>query len=169
MQGVEELLRSLAGKGKDLSLDRRAKAQQEALQMELDGYIAADCPLCGYVMVQSLALPLVSDRRPIHVDVDGELISKPYVDITLALLQRFGIDVQRALPAIVRTAESRSAAVRSAVLAFALSSAIEATQAGQAQFGSLGLRQRIGSASAAGLVRSSGRSAGSVRGSRNPP
>jgi hypothetical protein len=61
VQGVEELLRSLAGKGKDLSLDRRAKAQQEALQMELDGYIAADCPLCGYVMVQSLALPLVSD------------------------------------------------------------------------------------------------------------
>ncbi len=42
-----------------------------------------------------LALPLVSDQQPIHVDVDGELISRPYVDITLALLQRFGIDVQR--------------------------------------------------------------------------
>ena len=41
-----------------------------------------------------LALPLVSDARPIVVEVDGELISKPYVEITLALLQRFGIDVQ---------------------------------------------------------------------------
>jgi len=61
VQGVEELLRSLAGKGKDLSLDHRARAQQEALQLELDGYIAADCPLCGYVMIQSLSLPLVSD------------------------------------------------------------------------------------------------------------
>jgi len=44
-----------------------------------------------------LALPLVSDSNgdaPIVVEVDGELISKPYVEITLALLQRFGIAVQ---------------------------------------------------------------------------
>lgn len=120
MQGVEEQLRALASKGKDLSLDRRARAQQEALQMvsalrlscdvcafggsgvrqngvagfsrgchavailliifahrailftwpsnvwcfekqELDGYIAADCPLCGYVMIQSLSLSLITD------------------------------------------------------------------------------------------------------------
>ncbi|HEU5295448.1 MAG TPA: bifunctional 3-phosphoshikimate 1-carboxyvinyltransferase/cytidylate kinase [Burkholderiaceae bacterium] len=43
-----------------------------------------------------LALPLVSDisAEPIVIEVDGELISKPYVEITLALLQRFGIVVQ---------------------------------------------------------------------------
>ena len=44
-----------------------------------------------------LALPLVSGTAggpPIVVEVDGELISKPYVEITLALLQRFGITVQ---------------------------------------------------------------------------
>jgi 3-phosphoshikimate 1-carboxyvinyltransferase len=40
-----------------------------------------------------LALPLASGDRPIVVEVDGELISRPYVEITLALLQRFGIDV----------------------------------------------------------------------------
>jgi 3-phosphoshikimate 1-carboxyvinyltransferase len=40
-----------------------------------------------------LALPLVSSARPIVVEVDGELISKPYVAITLALLRRFGIEV----------------------------------------------------------------------------
>lgn len=33
VQGVEEQLRGLAGKGKDLNLDRRARAQQEALQL----------------------------------------------------------------------------------------------------------------------------------------
>jgi 3-phosphoshikimate 1-carboxyvinyltransferase len=32
---------------------------------------------------------------PIHIAVDGELISKPYVEITLNLLARFGITVQR--------------------------------------------------------------------------
>jgi 3-phosphoshikimate 1-carboxyvinyltransferase len=42
-----------------------------------------------------LALPLVTDRGPVVVEVDGELISKPYVEITLALLARFGIQVQR--------------------------------------------------------------------------
>ena len=42
-----------------------------------------------------LALPLASEAGPVRIEVDGELISKPYVDITLALLARFGIEVQR--------------------------------------------------------------------------
>jgi 3-phosphoshikimate 1-carboxyvinyltransferase len=42
-----------------------------------------------------LALPLVADSGPVVVEVDGELISKPYVEITLELLARFGIPVQR--------------------------------------------------------------------------
>jgi 3-phosphoshikimate 1-carboxyvinyltransferase len=42
-----------------------------------------------------LALPLVSADAPCVIEVDGELISKPYIDITLKLLARFGIDVQR--------------------------------------------------------------------------
>lgn len=42
-----------------------------------------------------LALPLVADTDTIVVDVIGELISKPYVEITLNLLSRFGVSVQR--------------------------------------------------------------------------
>ena len=42
-----------------------------------------------------LALPLASTDQPIRIAVDGELISKPYVEITLKLLHRFGIEVQR--------------------------------------------------------------------------
>jgi len=42
-----------------------------------------------------LALPLVSADHAVTIEVDGELISKPYVDITLNLLARFGIPVQR--------------------------------------------------------------------------
>jgi 3-phosphoshikimate 1-carboxyvinyltransferase len=41
-----------------------------------------------------MALPLVASKD-IVIDVVGELISKPYIDITLNLLERFGIHVQR--------------------------------------------------------------------------
>ena len=41
-----------------------------------------------------LALPLVAERD-ITIDVVGELISKPYIEITLKLLERFGVSVQR--------------------------------------------------------------------------
>ncbi len=41
-----------------------------------------------------LALPLVA-TQDIHVDVIGELISKPYIDITIKLLARFGVTVQQ--------------------------------------------------------------------------
>ena len=42
-----------------------------------------------------LALPLVARERPVVIDVVGELISKPYIEITLNLLERFGVRVQR--------------------------------------------------------------------------
>jgi 3-phosphoshikimate 1-carboxyvinyltransferase len=41
-----------------------------------------------------LALPLVSGATPIAIEVEGELISRPYVEITVNLLARFGIAVQ---------------------------------------------------------------------------
>ncbi|MFY8117592.1 MAG: bifunctional 3-phosphoshikimate 1-carboxyvinyltransferase/cytidylate kinase [Roseateles sp.] len=41
-----------------------------------------------------LALPLVAERD-IEIEVLGELISKPYIHITLELLKRFGIEVRR--------------------------------------------------------------------------
>ncbi len=41
-----------------------------------------------------MALPLVA-RQDIVIEVSGELISKPYIEITLNLLARFGIAVQR--------------------------------------------------------------------------
>jgi 3-phosphoshikimate 1-carboxyvinyltransferase len=40
-----------------------------------------------------MALPLTG--RPARVEVQGELISKPYVEITLNVMHRFGIDVRR--------------------------------------------------------------------------
>ncbi|MBW8760374.1 MAG: bifunctional 3-phosphoshikimate 1-carboxyvinyltransferase/cytidylate kinase [Burkholderiales bacterium] len=42
-----------------------------------------------------LALPLATGERAVTIAVEGELISRPYIDITLNLLARFGIEVQR--------------------------------------------------------------------------
>ena len=42
-----------------------------------------------------MALPLAAQAQDIVVDVVGELISKPYIEITLQLLARFGVKVQR--------------------------------------------------------------------------
>ncbi|MDO9611386.1 MAG: bifunctional 3-phosphoshikimate 1-carboxyvinyltransferase/cytidylate kinase [Serpentinimonas sp.] len=42
-----------------------------------------------------LALPLAAQQQAIEIEVVGELISKPYIEITLALLARFGVVVQR--------------------------------------------------------------------------
>ncbi|MDP1902167.1 MAG: bifunctional 3-phosphoshikimate 1-carboxyvinyltransferase/cytidylate kinase [Rubrivivax sp.] len=42
-----------------------------------------------------MALPLVADEHDVVIEVLGELISKPYIDITLNLLARFGVAVRR--------------------------------------------------------------------------
>ena len=42
-----------------------------------------------------MAAPLVARHQAISIDVVGELISKPYIEITLNLMQRFGVQVQR--------------------------------------------------------------------------
>ena len=44
-----------------------------------------------YLCHRVLSLPLTG--APIRVRVDGELVSKPYVEITLNLMQRFGVEV----------------------------------------------------------------------------
>jgi 3-phosphoshikimate 1-carboxyvinyltransferase len=42
-----------------------------------------------------MTLPLLAANGPVVIEVDGELISKPYIDITLRLMERFGVVVER--------------------------------------------------------------------------
>jgi len=42
-----------------------------------------------------MAAPLMAQERAVTIDVVGELISKPYIDITLNLMRRFGVTAQR--------------------------------------------------------------------------
>jgi len=46
-----------------------------------------------YLSALLMALPVRGERT--QIEVEGELISKPYVDITLNLMRRFGVDVAR--------------------------------------------------------------------------
>jgi 3-phosphoshikimate 1-carboxyvinyltransferase len=46
-----------------------------------------------FVSALLMALPLAG--REARLEIEGELISRPYVDITLSLMRRFGIDVAR--------------------------------------------------------------------------
>ena len=42
-----------------------------------------------------MASPLIARDHPLRIEVVGELISKPYIEITLNLMQRFGLAVER--------------------------------------------------------------------------
>ena len=65
-----------------------------------DLQLDAPIPVRGDVSSQFLtallmALPLAAAKRSITIEVVGELISKPYIEITLNLLHRYGIHVER--------------------------------------------------------------------------
>jgi len=42
-----------------------------------------------------LAAPLMAKNHAVSIEVVGELISKPYIEITLNLMRRFGVEVER--------------------------------------------------------------------------
>ncbi|MDO9417379.1 3-phosphoshikimate 1-carboxyvinyltransferase, partial [Pararhizobium sp.] len=64
-------------------------------QLQLDAPIRVRGDVSSqFLTALLLALPLAA-ARDITIDVVGELISKPYIEITLNLLARFGIVVQR--------------------------------------------------------------------------
>jgi 3-phosphoshikimate 1-carboxyvinyltransferase len=42
-----------------------------------------------------MAAPLMAKEQPVSIDVEGELISKPYIEITLNLMRRFGVTVEQ--------------------------------------------------------------------------
>jgi hypothetical protein len=87
VKSLEDQIRGLAMRVKDN--DKRALAQQEHLQAgmtviwcrwcvfmliyhilcsysELDSIIAADCPLCGTMMIKSLAVPLITAQDAVE-------------------------------------------------------------------------------------------------------
>lgn len=69
-------------------------AQRSALQLDAPIRVRGDVS-SQFLTALLLALPLAAGSRDVVIEVVGELISKPYIEITLNLLARFGIQVQR--------------------------------------------------------------------------
>ena len=66
---------------------------QPALSLDVPIRVRGDVS-SQFLTALLMALPLVA-RKDIVIEVVGELISKPYIEITLNLLARFGVQVQR--------------------------------------------------------------------------
>ena len=58
-----------------------------------------------FVSALLMALPLAGGG--VTVEIEGELISQPYVDMTLALMARFGVDVEREGARVLRIPPDR--------------------------------------------------------------
>jgi 3-phosphoshikimate 1-carboxyvinyltransferase len=76
-----------------LKLCGGSPGQAEALKLSEPIRVRGDVS-SQFLTALLMALPLVSQTQAITIEVVGELISKPYIAITLNLLARFGIQVE---------------------------------------------------------------------------
>nr|WP_314622760.1 3-phosphoshikimate 1-carboxyvinyltransferase [uncultured Noviherbaspirillum sp.] len=66
------------------------RGQLHAQRMAVRGNVSSQ-----FLTALLMAAPLMAREQAITIEVVGELISKPYIEITLNLMQRFGVTVQR--------------------------------------------------------------------------
>ena len=55
------------------SRDHKIEMQVESLQTALDGYLGADCPLCGYAIISEIAHPFIDNSFDIDEIVKWNL------------------------------------------------------------------------------------------------
>lgn len=69
---------------------QKAENSQENQAIQVRGDVSSQ-----FLTALLLSLPLLAAEKTQVIEVQGELISKPYIHITLELLARFGVQVQR--------------------------------------------------------------------------
>ncbi|MCA8937583.1 MAG: 3-phosphoshikimate 1-carboxyvinyltransferase [Planctomycetes bacterium] len=102
-----EALRQLGAK-----ITEKGKRGCVPLEIEGGSLRGGKCRMNGGVSSQFLsALLMVGPTRAggIKIEIDGELVSKPYVDITLQVMKAFGFEVERDGYACFHAVESRGA------------------------------------------------------------
>lgn len=63
------------------------------MQVTLRGDVSSQ-----YLTGMLMAAPLAEGSGAIDIHIQGELVSKPYVDMTIRLMERFGVQVSSDLP-----------------------------------------------------------------------
>ncbi|HEY0202479.1 MAG TPA: bifunctional 3-phosphoshikimate 1-carboxyvinyltransferase/cytidylate kinase, partial [Burkholderiaceae bacterium] len=96
---IGDLVDALRGLGCDLRyLDAQGYPPlaigRPALQLDAPVRVRGDVS-SQFLTALLLALPLAAAKQDVAIEVVGELISKPYIEITLQLLARFGVTVAR--------------------------------------------------------------------------
>ncbi len=66
------------------------RGQIHAQRMRVKGNVSSQ-----FLTALLMAAPLMAREQAVTIEVIGELISKPYVEITLNLMRRFGVEVER--------------------------------------------------------------------------
>ncbi len=66
------------------------RGRVHAQRMQVRGNVSSQ-----FLTALLMAAPLMARDQDVTIDVIGELISKPYIEITLNLMRRFGVEVQR--------------------------------------------------------------------------
>ena len=69
---------------------RIGRGQLHAQRMSVRGNVSSQ-----FLTALLMAAPLMANDSPVSIDVEGELISKPYIEITLNLMRRFGVTVEQ--------------------------------------------------------------------------
>ncbi|XOT94668.1 3-phosphoshikimate 1-carboxyvinyltransferase, partial [Alcaligenes pakistanensis] len=67
-------------------------AQADQRRVSVKGTVSSQ-----FLTALLMAAPLLTARtaQPLRIEVEGELISQPYIEITLAMMARFGVQVAR--------------------------------------------------------------------------
>lgn len=69
---------------------RIGRGQLSASRMSVRGNVSSQ-----FLTALLMAAPLMARDQPVTIEVEGELISKPYIEITLNLMRRFGVTVEQ--------------------------------------------------------------------------
>lgn len=88
-------LRQLGAKVSYLENEGYPPLEIEAVRLMADEITVAGDTSSQFLTGLLQAAPLVAKDKPLTIHVKGELISKPYVEITLNFMARFGVTVER--------------------------------------------------------------------------
>jgi 3-phosphoshikimate 1-carboxyvinyltransferase len=94
----ERPIRDLVDALRQLGVDIDYRGKDGNLRIQASGITGDACTVRGdtssqYLTALLMLLPMVD--HPVRVDVLGELVSRPYIDLTLAVMAQFGVVVTR--------------------------------------------------------------------------